>query len=96
MSVYFVVQEQITDQEGVDAYLAAAGPTMANKRGRVLVFDPAVTPVEGDWHGERLVMIEFEDEAAFREWYDSPEYQAALPMRLASTDSRAALAKGLD
>jgi uncharacterized protein (DUF1330 family) len=54
MSVYFVVQELVTDQEGVDAYLAAAGPTMADQRGRAIVFDPAVTPPEGEWHGERL------------------------------------------
>ena len=38
---------------------------------------------------------EFEDEAAFREWYDSPGYQEALPLRMAATDSRACLARGL-
>jgi len=95
MSVYFVVQEQVNDQAGVDEYLKLAGPTMEDKRGRAIVFDDPVTPVEGEWHGTRLVILEFEDEDAFREWYESPEYQAALPLRLAATDSRAALAKGL-
>ena len=82
------------DQEGVDAYSQAA--RSAPFSGKLVVLDDAVTPVEGDWHGGRLVIIEFEDEEAFREWYDSPEYQAALPLRLAATDSRAALAKGPD
>ena len=95
MSVFFVVQESVHDEEGLEAYSAAAGPTMAGVRGRPLVVDNAVTPVEGDWHGSRLVILEFEDEDAFREWYDSPEYQAALPLRLAATDSRGALARGL-
>ena len=95
MSVYFVVQEKVTDQEGLDAYSKAARPTMAGIRGRALVVDNAVTAVEGDWHGERLVILEFEDEAAFREWYDSPAYQAALPLRMAATDSRGALARGV-
>jgi len=95
MSVYFVVQEKVTDQEGLDAYSKAAGPTLKGVRGRPLVVDNAVTPVEGEWHGERVVILEFDDEAAFREWYDSPEYQAALPLRMAATDSRGVLAKGL-
>lgn len=94
MSVYFVVQEKVNDPEGLGAYGEAASSTLKG-RGRALVVDDAVTPVEGDWHGERLVVLEFEDEAAFRDWYDSPEYQAALPLRLAATDSRAALARGL-
>jgi uncharacterized protein (DUF1330 family) len=95
MSVYFVVQEKVNDQEGLQTYMAAAAPTMANRRGRALVVDDDVTPVEGEWHGSRMVVLEFDDEAAFREWYESPEYQAALPLRLTATDSRAALAKGL-
>ena len=95
MSVYFVVQEKVTDEEGLKAYGKAAGPTMANVRGRAVVVDNDVTTVEGDWHGSRLVILEFDGEEAFREWYDSPEYQAALPLRMAATDSRGALAKGL-
>jgi uncharacterized protein (DUF1330 family) len=95
MSVYFVVQEKVTDAEGLEAYGKAAGPTMKGMRGRAVVADNAVTTIEGDWHGERLVILEFEDEAAFREWYDSPGYQEALPLRMAATDSRACLARGL-
>ena len=95
MSVYFVVQEKVTDPAGLEAYGKAAGPTMKGVRGRPVVVDNDVTAIEGDWHGSRLVILEFEDEAAFREWYDSPEYQAALPLRLAATDSRGCLAKGL-
>ena len=95
MSVYFVVQEQVTDEDGMNAYMAASGPSFANVRGRPIAVDFDVTPIEGDWHGERLVILEFDDEAAFREWYDSPAYQEALKLRLAASDSRAALANGL-
>jgi uncharacterized protein (DUF1330 family) len=95
MSVYFVVQEEVTDQEGLRDYMEAAkGSTLG--RGRALVVDNDVVPVEGEWHGSRLVILEFEDEEAFREWYDSPAYQKALPMRLAATDSRGVLARGIN
>lgn len=53
--------------------------------------DDSPTIVEGQWHGSRTVILEFEDEAAFHAWYDSPEYQAAVRLRLAATDSRSAL-----
>ena len=94
MSVYFVVQEQVNDPAGLQNYMKAAWASSLG-RGRAIIVDDDVTPVEGDWHGSRLVVLEFDDDAAFREWYDSPEYQAALPLRLSATDSRGALAKGL-
>ncbi|MBM36463.1 MAG: DUF1330 domain-containing protein [Actinomycetota bacterium] len=94
MSVYFVVQEEVNDAAGLESYMEAAKASSLG-RGKALVVDNAVTAVEGAWHGSRLVILEFEDDDAFREWYDSPEYQKALPLRLAATDSRAALVQGL-
>ena len=94
MSVYFVVQEKVNDQAGLEAYMEAAKSSTLG-RGRAVAVDNDVVPVEGDWHGSRLVILEFEDEEAFREWYDSPAYQEALPLRLAATDSRGSLVKGL-
>ena len=95
MSVYFVVQEKVTDEEGMAAYNKAAGPTFAGVRGKPIIVDNEVQNIEGEWHGARLVVLEFEDEAAFREWYDSPAYQEAVQLRFAASDSRAVLAKGL-
>lgn len=95
MAVYFVVQEKVSDEEGLAAYNKAAGPTLAGMRVKPLVVDNDVQPLEGEWHGSRLVILEFEDEEAFREWYDSPAYVEARELRFASTDSRGVLAKGL-
>ena len=94
MSVYFVVQEEVNDPDGLEAYMEAAKGSSLG-RGKALVVDNDVASIEGDWHGSRLVILEFEDEDAFRNWYDSPEYQKALPLRMAATDSRAALVQGL-
>ncbi len=95
MSVYFVVQEKVTDEEGMAAYGKAAGPTFAGVRGKPIIADNDVKTIEGEWHGARLVVLEFEDDAAFREWYDSPAYQEAMKLRHAASDSRAVLAQGL-
>ena len=54
-----------------------------------------VQTIEGEWHGSRVVVPEFDSEESFRGWYDSPGYQEAVKLRLAATDSRGALVKGL-
>lgn len=51
--------------------------------------------IEGEWHGDRVVIIEFADEQPFRDGYDSPEHQEALKVRLDAADSRAALVHGI-
>ena len=35
---------------------------------------------------KRVVIVKFEDDAAFKHWYNSPEYQAILPARLRSAN----------
>jgi uncharacterized protein (DUF1330 family) len=92
MSVYFVVQQEITDAEALAPYRAMA--QLAPNPGKVIAAGPSVN-IEGDYHGSRTVIIEFDDEAAFQTWYDSPEYQAALRVRLSATDSRSALVPGV-
>lgn len=89
MPVLFIVQEEIHDADAMGPYAAAAA--LAPNGGRLVAVDDAPLVVEGDWHGSRTVILEFEDEAAFRAWYDSPEYQAAVKIRLDATDSRSAL-----
>lgn len=96
MAVYFIVQEKVNDPEGLAEYGAKAGPTLAGTKSKALAVDNDVTVIEGDWHGSRVVVLEFEDEEAFRSWYYSPAYQEAVKLRFAATDSRGALVKGLE
>jgi uncharacterized protein (DUF1330 family) len=44
---------------------------------------------------ERTVLLEFPDAAAAHRWYRSPEYQAALPIRLRSSEGRVFLIDGM-
>ena len=92
MPVYFIVQEEIRDA----ARMAEYGPKAraAATTGKVIAAG-APQVIEGAWHGDRVVVIEFADEAAFRAWYDSPAYREALTIRLGATDSRAAIVSGI-
>ena len=95
MSVYFIVQEKVLDPEGMAAYGKLAGPTLEGVNVKALAVDDDVQTIEGEWHGSRVVLLEFDSEESFRGWYDSPGYQEAVKPRLAATDSRGALVKGL-
>ena len=85
MPVYVVAQGRIENREMLDEYVAKALPTIESGGGRVLGYDEDPEVVEGDVEYPRTVILEFESREAFRAWYDSDAYQAALPLRLEST-----------
>ena len=47
-----------------------------------------VNPEHLHWtsHGDARLLFEFPDEAAFHEWYDSPDYQELVKQRQASSE----------
>ncbi|GII97592.1 hypothetical protein Ssi02_78230 [Sinosporangium siamense] len=53
---------------------------MAPYGGRHLVHGGQLVGREGTWDGD-IVMLEFPDLAGAQEWYESPGYQAILPLR---------------
>jgi uncharacterized protein (DUF1330 family) len=91
---YVVVTEAIHDQAGIQSYGRMAGPTVAEYGGQVLVADDNCEVVEGQWHGERTVIVEFESVAQARAWYESPGYQSALLLRQAAAESNAVILAG--
>jgi uncharacterized protein (DUF1330 family) len=92
---YVIVTEAIHDQEGIEAYAKASVPSIGEHGAKVLVFDESVEVLEGGWHGNRTVVLEFESVEKAREWYESPSYQEALRLRQAAADSNAVILSGL-
>jgi uncharacterized protein (DUF1330 family) len=60
----------------------------------VLAFNGEFEVLEGDG-AEGLVMLQFEDMAQAKAWYESPAYQDAKQHRLKGADYRVILAAGL-
>ena len=82
MSVYVVAGiEEIKDPELMGKYTELASPTVAAHGGKFAARGP-IEKLDGDWDAMGGVVIEFSSAEAVRTWYNSPEYQAALPMRL--------------
>ena len=75
-------------------YIERIQDTLDPFGGRFIVHGPEVTVVEGEWPGT-LVIIEFPDRDAARQWYESPAYQAILPYRTNNIDGTAMLFEGV-
>jgi uncharacterized protein (DUF1330 family) len=95
MSVYVVAQGRIENRKMLDEYVAKVLPTIQASGGRLVAFDESPEVIEGKIDHPRTVIIEFSSRAAFRAWYDSPEYRAVLPLRLRSTPGTLIVVDGL-
>lgn len=75
-------------------YIERIEATMAPHGGRFLVHGGQLVGHEGTWDGD-LVILEFPDLAGAQAWYESPDYQAILPLRTEYSTSMVALVEGV-
>lgn len=80
--------------DAVLEYLDRIQATLDPYHGRFLVHGPEVDVKEGPWPGT-VVVIEFPDLSAARAWYDSPAYQAILPLRTNHIEGEAVIVEGV-
>jgi uncharacterized protein (DUF1330 family) len=80
MATYVVVDVEVTDPEAYREYTQQVPGTLERYGGRFLVRGPQLQTREGT-PPKRLVVIEFPSAEQANAWYDSPEYQAILPIR---------------
>jgi uncharacterized protein (DUF1330 family) len=94
MPAYFVAEVEVANPEGYEPYRALAGASIAQYGGRFVVRGGTAELIEGGPEPKRIVIIEFADKEAALRLYNSPEYQAALPIRLANSKGRAFIVEG--
>jgi len=95
MNVYAIAQLKITDRAGYDRYQGKFMGVMKRFQGRVLAADESPQVIEGEWERDKVVLLSFPDEKAFREWADSPEYQEISNDRKAGSQAVVLLVKGI-
>ena len=81
MSVYFIANLKIKNEEGYQEYQKALGEAFPVFPGEYLALDRNPLVLEGKWDYNRLVLIEFPDQKSFANWYNSPEYQNIVNLR---------------
>jgi uncharacterized protein (DUF1330 family) len=96
MKGYVIANVEVNDPVAYEAYRSQTQAIIDQYGGRILVRGGAVHVREGDPGLSRLVVLEFPSVEAATTFYDSPEYQAIVPIRQAHADSTLCIVEGLE
>ncbi len=96
MTVYVIVQLTFTKREAYDRYQARFADIFRRFNGQLLAADEKPQVLEGQWQGNKIVLLSFPDERSYRDWAESPGYQEISMDRKAGADAVALLVRGLD
>jgi uncharacterized protein (DUF1330 family) len=95
VTVYAIAQLRFTDRAAYDRYQIRFMDIFRRYQGTLLAADESPQLIEGKWDRDKVVLMSFPDEAAFRLWSESPEYQEISKDRRAGADTVVLLARGL-
>ncbi|MEO3757208.1 DUF1330 domain-containing protein [Mycobacterium sp. B14F4] len=95
MTVYAIAELRFTDRAAYDRYQARFMDVFVRHAGTLLAADESPQILEGRSDRQKVVLMSFPDEASFREWAESPEYQEISKDRQAGADSVVMLIQGL-
>ncbi|MFF5234925.1 DUF1330 domain-containing protein [Dactylosporangium sp. NPDC000521] len=95
MTVFAIAQISVHDRPRYERYVAQFMPVLKQYGGRLLAADERATVVEGAWPHDKLILMAFEDRAAFERWARSPEYQEISKDRVAATEGVVLLVDGV-
>jgi uncharacterized protein (DUF1330 family) len=95
MTVYGLVELEITNLDDIGPYLGAVGGTIADHGGKYLV-RPGIEQLAGNAEVVEggldqypvKVILEFPSMTKAKDWYNSAEYQAILPHRTNNANGR--------
>jgi len=95
VTVYAIAALKFTNRDAYNRYQAAFMEVFQRYSGTLLAADDAPRIIEGDWDREKVVLMSFPDEADFREWAESPDYQRISEDRRAGADTVAVLVQAI-
>ncbi|MDP6822000.1 MAG: DUF1330 domain-containing protein [Dehalococcoidia bacterium] len=95
MAVYSVSDITVKDPEAYREYMALAAPLVEKFGGRYLVRGGQVTPGEGGWVPNRVVILEFPDDESMVAFRTSPEYAPVGEIRHRAADTKSFKVEGV-
>jgi uncharacterized protein (DUF1330 family) len=95
MPAYVIVDIEVRDAAAYAEYGKVVGATLAPYGGKFVVRGGGIDVLEGGWKPQRLVVLEFENMARARAWYDSEEYRVPKLMRMRASKGNIVLVDGV-
>jgi uncharacterized protein (DUF1330 family) len=96
MSVYLIMDIEITDEESYAEYRSLVPPIIEKFGGTYLARGGWAKNVEGDWQPNRIVMLEFESSEVAEAFLNSSEYEPIKCIRHSASNSRGILVEAFD
>ena len=87
MSAYLTVAITLKDLEKFREYGTKARPLILSHGGEPVVVGRIAKMLSGQAAHQMEVVLRFPDVAAIEAWYNSPEYQALVPLRDEGADT---------
>lgn len=81
--------------EEIAEYTSRIDATLAAFGGRFLIHGGPHHEMEGSWHGQITVLLEFPDIDRAQAWYASPAYAEILPLRTRNSEGEVVLIEGV-
>ncbi|MFB9267854.1 DUF1330 domain-containing protein [Bradyrhizobium erythrophlei] len=79
MTVYVIALVKFTREEYYRRYQSRFAEVFKAFRGRLLAADERPKVLDGEWTRDKVVIVEFPDEAEATRFLDSPSYQERSP-----------------
>ena len=95
-AAYLISTSEVTDPELMQEYVEKAGPTSGPFGAELLAATTEVAHMDGTWQPSRVVLFRFPSMEKAKAWYNSPEYQAIVDMRLKAAESSLIFVEGAD
>ena len=96
MATYLIVDTLLDKPELYEAYKLKAKPLVEHFGGEYLARGGALSLKETDlWSPTRMVLVRFPDADSANRFYDSPEYQAILPISRESARRTMVMLEGI-
>ena len=98
MTAYLIFTHRVSDADTLNNnYLPKAVETLGPYDPEIVIVDQNIEVIEGDSGHTRTVALKFKDRDEAKRWYNSPEYQAILGLRMESIeDAHAVLCDGFE
>ncbi|GGJ41140.1 DUF1330 domain-containing protein [Deinococcus roseus] len=81
MPAYVIVNTRVSDPVKIQHYRDLAQQSVHKHGGRYVVRGGPLLVLEGEYHPERLVVLEFDSLEHIRQWYASEDYLQAKAAR---------------
>ena len=96
MPAYVIVDIEIQDPVGYEEYKKQAAATVFQFGGKYIARGGRTETLEGDWHPNRVVILEFESIDRAKEWLNCEEYREPRKLRHKTARTNMVVVEGLE